>query len=367
MLKQDDVRIFLKREREQGKHLQTALQGYHQKIFLYPPNEVKRLKRDHRWFLGAFNGHARAIWFRSLGGHICRYLGVRSGVWVPNRRVYFLTLIDEELAWGDDDQSLRNQLRETGQASTSVDRARERFARITADLNCLGMIDVACYVSSAGVLGRDFRGSHVYLPHFHGLVWGIRESDLEYRCAVMRTKMKTFFKYASSVQFKLVKPGDLAQVIWYTTKAPRKQYQLWCRGDGHVRQFKRNINGVNAVRLYAEMRDVTLDQLVVANRRGAELLVNAQQELRLATARAERTSNLPDSAWYQNRSPKIMPMKQIITLEQFLTIIDTGFSVGDETIIEGIPVSPLEFLNPEIDATPPPHPVLRDGKGPFAW
>jgi hypothetical protein len=279
--------------------------------------------------------------------------------------VYFLTLIDQELAWDSDDERLRNQLRDTGRASTSVARARERFSNITAGLNCLGVVDVSSYVSSVEALGKGFGGSHVYLPHFHGLVWGISESALEHRCAFIRTKMKTFFKYATSVQFQLVKPGDLAQVIWYLTKAPRKQYQLWRRPDEHVQQYKRAINGVNAVRLYAEMRDVTLDQLVVANRRGAEVLADAMKELRLGTARAQRAGNLPDPDLFQKRPPAIMPMRQIITVDELLEFIDSGFSVGDETIVEGIPMSPLDFLSPEILAAP--RATIRGRMRPFAW
>ena len=251
MLNRSDVRRFLKREIDQGRHLRKALMGHHQQIFLYPWKEVKRLKRDHRCHLGAFNGHARSLWFRALGGNICRRLGARPGVWIPDKPVYFLTLIDRELAWDSDDRNLRKQLRKKGRASTSIARARDRFSSMTLGLNCLGMIDVSPYVSSVGALRMGFWGSHVYFPHFHGLVWGCSEEELERKCKFMRTKMKTFFKYATSVQYQLVNPGDLAQVIWYMTKAPRKQYQLWRRSDTHVQQFKRAINGVNAVRLYA--------------------------------------------------------------------------------------------------------------------
>ena len=322
MIRKDEVRLFLKREIEQGRHLQRALKGHHQEIFLHPSNEVKRLKPHHRWFLGAFNGYARALWFRALGGRLSQHLGARPGVWVPDQPVYFLTLIDQELAWDSDDGNLREQLRKRGRASTSIARAAKRFSSVTGGLNCLGMIDVSPYVSSVGALRMGFHGSHVYLPHFHGLVWGCSEEEIEWKCAFIRKKMKTFFKYATSVQYQLVNPDDLAQVVWYTTKTPRKQYQLWRRADEHVRQFKRAINGVNAVRLYAEMRDVTLDQLVVANRRGAQVLAAAMKDIRRVTARAERAEDLPDCGWYQNRPPVIMPMRQVITLEEYLRILD---------------------------------------------
>lgn len=351
MLKRNDVLSFLKRETDQGKHLQVALKQHHQKIFLCPSKEMERLKRDHRWFLGAFNGYARALWFRSVAGRLCKHLGARPNEWLPDQPVYSLTLIDAELAWHDNDGGLREQLRKVGIADTSLALAVKRFSSALSSLNCFGMIDVGCYVSSGTVFGKE--ESHTYLPHFHGIVWGISKKELERQCVSIRKNMRTFFKYATSAHFSLIKPGNLPQVIWYMCKTPRKQYQLWKRMDGHIRQFKRAINGVNAVRLYSEMRNVTLDPLTVATGEGTEVLAAVMKQLRRAEASAERSGTLPDPDRYQNRPPIIMPMMQILTLDElFDDVIDRGFSVGGETIVEGIRMSPLDFLGPEILAHP---------------
>jgi hypothetical protein len=347
MLKKKYARKFLKRKFDQDKHLQSAIKGHHQRFFLHPSTEVKRLRRAHRWFLGAFNGHARALWFRSVAARLCKHLGARPKDWIPYQPVYFLTLIDADLARHGSDSGLREDLREASAGKTSISRAVKRFSSVLGDLNCFGMIDVSCYVSSGTVLGQQ--ETHTYLPHFHGIVWGISEEDLERKCGCIRKNMKTFFKYATSGHFKLVKPGDLLQVIWYMCKTPRKQYQLWKRMDERIRQYKRAINGVNAVRLYSETRNVTLDQLTVVTGEGTKLLAAVMKELRRAKASAERSGTLPDPDWYQNRRPEVMPMLQIITLDELINdVIDRGFSVGDETIVEGIRISPSDFLGPEI-------------------
>jgi hypothetical protein len=198
---------------------------------------------------------------------------------------------------------------------------------MTAGLNCLGMIDVACYVSSAQVLAS--RGaSHSYLPHFHGLVWGISERELERRCAFIRLKMKTFFKYATSAKFRRVEPGDLGQVLWYVIKAPQKQYQLWRQQDNHIRQWKRKINGVNSVRIYAEMRDVTLDKLTVANGAGKKLLARTLADLQHRSSCADKEGSLPDPEWFQDRPPAVKRTGQIISLDELLSLLDSGVLGG---------------------------------------
>ena len=59
-----------------------------------------------------------------------------------------------------------------------------------------------------------------------------------------------------------------APVALVTTKAPRKQYQLWRREKGSLKQYKRAINGVNSVRLFAAMQGITLEELTLAGAPG---------------------------------------------------------------------------------------------------
>jgi hypothetical protein len=69
------------------------------------------------------------------------------------------------------------------------------------------------------------------------------------------------FPYASAVKWTRINPEDLFQMAWYVTEAPRSQYQVWKRAAERFKQLKRDLNGVNAVRVYKAMKDVTLDQL----------------------------------------------------------------------------------------------------------
>jgi hypothetical protein len=103
--------------------------------------------------------------------------------------------------------------------------------------------------------------------YVHALVWGMEEKELDAICDDVRLRTGALFPYASSVSYR-VRTGDLLQVLWYTTKAPRKQYQLWRREKGSLKQYKRAINGVNSVRLFAAMQGITLEELTLAGAPG---------------------------------------------------------------------------------------------------
>jgi hypothetical protein len=62
---------------------------------------------------------------------------------------------------------------------------------------------------------------------------------------------------------------------------PRHQYQIWQRIHGEGLQLKKtSINGINSVRLYLAMHDITLDQLVVSGGRGDRVLRKMLADLR---------------------------------------------------------------------------------------
>jgi hypothetical protein len=75
-----------------------------------------------------------------------------------------------------------------------------------------------------------------------------------------------------------LKEGDLLQMAWYVSKMPRKQYQLWKRPTETLKQYKRDINGVNSVRLYAAMHGFSLEQLAVASGKGVHVLERTLQD-----------------------------------------------------------------------------------------
>ena len=61
-------------------------------------------------------------------------------------------------------------------------------------------------------------------------------------------------------------------MTWYTAKTPRRQYQLYTRDSGTLKQYNYPINEVNAVRLYTEMNGLTLPELSFASGMGRSIL-----------------------------------------------------------------------------------------------
>src|SRR3954454_2426826 len=138
------------------------------------------------------------------------------------------------------------------------------------------MIDVAYYTSVRRVLGRNI----VLLPHVRCLVWGVRQRELDAVCRDIRSQIKPLLPYATAAQYKRVRDGDLLQMVWYVCKTPYKQYQLGQREKSDsLQQWDRQINGVNSVRLYADLHDVTLDQLTLVGGQGRSLLKALRQDV----------------------------------------------------------------------------------------
>lgn len=256
---------FSLREHAQASRLIGGLRGYHQQIYLKPEREVRRLGRNRASELGAQNPYARDFWMRSLGAGLCREVGARAPDWTPQVPVFLVTLIDEaqivypagcELGWRPNPQ---------------VVDIRRHYRRALQGLDYLGMLDPAFYVSTQRVQGVP----RFLLWHAHVLVWNTSKRALDAWAERVRPTMSAYLPYASAVDCRPVKPQDIRQVIWYTNKTPYKQYQVWCRETGSLGQQKRNMNGINSVRLYAEMRGMRLLELTLAGGLGQPILRDA--------------------------------------------------------------------------------------------
>lgn len=253
---------FSLREQAQASRLIGGLRGYHQQIYLTPEREVRRLGRRQASELGAQNPYARERWMRSLGAGVCREVGARAPNWEPCVPVFFVTLIDETqivypagCTWGY-------------RPNSKIADIRRHYRRALQGLDYLGMLDPALYVSAQRVQGVP----RFLLWHAHALVWNTSKRGLDNWAARVRPTMSAYLPYASAVDHRQIRPSDLRQLIWYTGKTPYKQYQLWQRGSGSLAQQKRTINGVNSVRLYAEMRDLRLPDLTLAGGTGKLIL-----------------------------------------------------------------------------------------------
>ncbi|WHQ68792.1 hypothetical protein [Methylorubrum extorquens] len=180
--------------------------------------------------------------------------------------IFFVTLIDEaqivypagcELGW---------------RPNPGIVDIRRHYRRALQGLDYLGMLDPAFYVSTQRVQGVP----RFLLWHAHALVWNTSKCALDAWAERVRPTMSAYLPYASAVDCRVVKPWDLRQVIWYANKTPYKQYQVWRRDSGSLGQQKRNMNGINSVRLYAELHDMTLPELTLAGGMGRPVLSHTE-------------------------------------------------------------------------------------------
>lgn len=253
---------FSVREHAQATRLIEGLRGYHQQVYARPEREVRRLGRRWAGELGAQNPYARERWMRSLGAGLCREVGARAPDWAPQVPVFFVTLIDET-------QIVYPAGCTRGyRPNPRIVDIRRHYRRALRGLDYLAMLDPALYVSAQRIQGVP----RFLLWHAHALVWSTSEAELDAWAEGVRPTMSAYLPYASAVKCSEIIPEDLRQMIWYMNKMPRKQYQLWKRQSESFKQYKRDINGINSVRLYAEMRDVALPELAFAGGAGRPIL-----------------------------------------------------------------------------------------------
>jgi hypothetical protein len=249
---------FAVREHDQAIRLILALRGSRQREYSHPAREVHRLREGQARRLYAHNAFARERWMRVLGGHLCAALGARPPRYRPVQPVWFVTLIDRrQIVRGPDPAGWR-------QPDPTFREVRRAYGRAMAGLDYIGLLDPALFVST-----QHREGVPRFIQwHLHALVWNTSEPKLDAWAEGVRATMDAYLPGASSVDISLIRPADFLQVLWYTAKMPRKQYQVWLRERGSFQQYKRQINGVNAVRLYAALRPLRLPHLTLAGGAG---------------------------------------------------------------------------------------------------
>ena len=267
---------FTRRERRQGQHLRRALLGRHQKIFLSPKKDRRRLSKANRFALLACNGYGRAHWFRLLAGHIARCVGAKPPHYIASSPIYLLTIIDK--------RQLQTSIKwHRRRSAEEFVECRRMYASLMVGFHGVGMIDVAPYV----YVGNIFNGHFVFAYHVHAIVWGMTKVEIERRCAVVRRQVKSLLPISTAVRCVRFRPEDFLQLCWYVGKMPRRQYQLHCRGGrSGWRQFKAPINGVNSVRSYSNQWGHTLDELTIAWGLGRPVLENVLRDVRRWRRRA---------------------------------------------------------------------------------
>jgi hypothetical protein len=125
-------------ERKQGRHLKKHLRGWRQKTFRRAIDGLPPLRGEAEGLLNAHNEYARSRWFRAMAGNLCLEVGARPPDFVPDRPVYFLTLLDgQQIVYPDQDED----------DSPTLQEIRKCYARLLQGLDYIGMVDAALYVS----------------------------------------------------------------------------------------------------------------------------------------------------------------------------------------------------------------------------
>jgi len=257
---------FIGRERRQSLHLNKALLGRHQKSFKNPKKALEPLRRTAIGDVNAHNGYARRKYLRAIGREVEKAIGIGADGSL-RRPAFLITVVDGDQALGRPGLASRMVL-----TPQKVRFLQGYFADLLKGLTYVGMIDVALYVSVRTVWSVD----RLLLPHAHVIVWGTTEARLARRLKPARGRISSLLPYGSSIDIKLITPGDHLQVLWYAHKLPRAQYQVWRRRKGlSLKQYKRPINGVNAVRIYKALRNLRLDDLVLCGGKGRRVFRRA--------------------------------------------------------------------------------------------
>ena len=267
-MRRDPLWPFLQRERKQGAHLARALLGHHQREFGTPAVELRRLSRRAASDLGSFNPYARRWWLLALVRNLPPVVHAHNRLFgAPD--VFLLTIIDKKMRWfPDGDGPMRVK-------TPKLTDVRSAYLKHLAGLNAIGMVDAGFFVSARRFFNVD-RFIHL---HLHAVVWGVDEVTLRARCEDIRGKIFALTPYTTAAAFTPICHGDLRQVLWYSTKTARKQHQVHIKDSGRPRHFKRAINGVNAVRLYAALGRTPLDQLTLASGQGADVRAGMLRDL----------------------------------------------------------------------------------------
>lgn len=261
-VRRSTIDTFMMRELAQAAWLRRALRGRYQKTFHHTREELARLRRDRVCLLLSHNPSSRCRWLRAVVARLGPPVGAHPPGYVLRRPLYLVTVIDRRQIIDPDLELNSRKENPTWEAMRSAYRAHLR------GFDYVGMLDAALFVSAQ----RAFMKNRLVCVHLHALVWNTDEAALEAAGVRVQRVIRPLFSYTHAFDFRPVNASDFLQVAWYVYKTPRKQYQVHYRETHRWRQYKRDINGVNSVRLYQIMRDVTLDQLALADGEGIRVL-----------------------------------------------------------------------------------------------
>jgi hypothetical protein len=253
-------------------------------------NDRDLVRARHDLHLRAVNHQSRLIWGKAVSRQLARHLCAPKSL-NQNQPVFFVTLCDVSCA--------------TAVENTEPD-IRKYIARLRVGLrgfSYFAVLEPAYYTNLQQ--GSRIKNKKCVIWHAHAVVWGISEIELDQHVADLNASER-YYAVAENlpgVDCRLIKRGDLAQMVGYCLKPPANSYRL-SRIDTEwqnipIYQFIQGKNPLRPgerVRLFHAIKNLCLPDLAFAGGEGAALLAAAKTDAYeasglsslLATERRER-------------------------------------------------------------------------------
>jgi hypothetical protein len=182
----------------------------------------------------------------------------------PSQRIYFVTLCD------------RRCCTPPNAAHIDVRKFLRIFRRGLRGLSYLGMLEPAYYVNVC--TGPRRHRKRMVSWHVHVLAWGASRQDMKERITELNQLLLPIADGLAPAHQKCISRGKLADKIAYLLKAPQKGYRLYkWETTNKSKQWKSPLRPGERLTLVRLMRDLYLDQLVLAGGEGQEILDAAKR------------------------------------------------------------------------------------------
>ena len=263
---------FLEHEHHQGRLLREALRQNRGQFYRGARRELRRVSKKQARALYAHNPYARALLFEHLSKMVHAAVGARLPSWLPDRPVYFITIIDRRQIVPP-----FGKIMATGYAKEpTITAIGASYRKHLLGIDYVGMIDFAYYISARNSLPDNYIG----VPHIHAIAWNIDENTLESYARAARAKIRPIFTYATAFHFRKIDPKTFARVLWYVCKSPRSQFQLHKKSNGRTKQYSSDIVPRNRLRFLNIMHSHSLLNYVQAGGEGIEVVRHAVAKIR---------------------------------------------------------------------------------------
>jgi hypothetical protein len=235
-------------------------------------NDRDLVRGQHDLYLRAVNHQSRLIWGKAISRQLARHLCASKSL-NQNQPVFFVTLCDISCA-------------------TAVENTKPNVKKYIAHLRVglrglsyFAAIEPAYYTNLQQ--GSRIENKKCVFWHVHALVWGISEIELDRHVANLN-ESECYYAVAENlpgVDCRLIKRGDLAQMVGYCVKPPANSYRL-SRIDTKWHgipiykfiQSKSPLRPGERIRLFHAMKNLCLPDLAFAGGEGTALLAAAKSD-----------------------------------------------------------------------------------------